>query len=55
MEITLVDQFGWSLKEIDDTDIETLIPFVFEYPRIKRKKGEKEHRKQIFADEANWL
>ena len=48
-ECTVVDLFGWSLREIDETDIETLIPFVFEYP--KWKSGNRTLRKQLYADQ----
>jgi hypothetical protein len=29
LEIALVKQFGWSLRDIDETDIESLLPFIF--------------------------
>lgn len=49
-----MDEFHWSLCDIDETDIESLIPFVFELPRLKarQKIG---GRQQLFADEVNWL
>lgn len=55
MEFVLVDRFGWSLKEIDETDMESLIPFVFEFPRWKHRQGVQERRRQVFADQADWL
>jgi len=45
-----VDKFHWSLHDIDETDIESLIPFVFEYGGWKKKGGKR--RRQLFADEA---
>lgn len=54
-EVMLVDTFGWSLREIDETDIESLIPFAFEYPKIKAKKGVSEKRNRMFADQVDWL
>lgn len=51
-----MDMFRWSLHEIDETDIESLIPFVFEYPRWKeRQKSTGGKRQQVYADEADWL
>lgn len=47
----MVDLFGWSLREIDETDIESLIPFVFEYPRWKARSKHGLPR-QLFADQA---
>jgi hypothetical protein len=51
-----VEAFHWSLHEIDVTDIESLIPFVFHYPQWKSRKipaagGERE----VYADEVDWL
>ena len=48
----LVDLFHWSLFDLDRTDIESLIPFVFHYPRWKgvRSSGSGGTR-QVFADE----
>jgi hypothetical protein len=47
----MVDLFGWSLREIDNTDIESLIPFVFEYPRWKARQKNGTARR-LFADQA---
>ena len=49
-----MDLFHWSLREIDLTDIESLIPFVFRYPRWKeeQKAGEK---KLDYVDKVDWL
>jgi len=46
--------FHWSLREIDETDIESLIPFVFRYPkwRDEHKKGK---GKRKYADQVSWL
>jgi len=46
--------FHWSLHDIDETDIESLIPFVFEYPAWKAKQKTTSGRK-VYADQANWL
>jgi hypothetical protein len=47
--------FGWSLREIDETDIESLIPFVFEYPRWRIGQQTGGGEKQVYADQVNWL
>jgi hypothetical protein len=45
--------FGWSLHDIDETDIESLIPVVFRFPKWKEtQKPGKPKRKQVFADQA---
>jgi len=46
--------FHWSLREIDETDIESLIPFVFRYPKWK-EENKKGKPKQKYADQVNWL
>jgi hypothetical protein len=52
----MVDTFHWSLNEIDQTDIESLIPFVFHYPYWKMKQGSgPTGTKKVYADQADWL
>ena len=29
LEIAMVERFGWSLYDIDNTDIESLMPFIY--------------------------
>ena len=52
LECMLVDLFHWPLSQIDATDIESLFPFVFRYPKWKagRGSGQSPERK-IFADQ----
>jgi hypothetical protein len=45
---------NWSLVDIDETDIESLIPFMFRYPQWKLEQ-KKPARQEVFADEADWL
>jgi len=54
LEITLVQAFGWSLREIDETDIESLLPFV---ARIGKQKssGAGERKKDSYCDKVDWL
>jgi hypothetical protein len=56
MEISLVKTFGWSLHDIDETDIESLLPFIHQYtaggtPRAAA--GSQPGR--VYADQASWL
>ncbi len=48
MEISLVKALGWSLRDIDETDIESLIPFVF------RLTGTSEGGR-AYCDQVDWL
>ena len=48
----LVDLFHWALFDLDHTDIESLIPFVFHYPRWKGKRSDESGgTRRVFADE----
>jgi hypothetical protein len=47
-----VKTFGWSLKDIDETDIESLLPFVF---RLSGKDKGKQVKQSAFCDEVDWL
>jgi hypothetical protein len=42
--------FHWTLHDLDHTDIESLIPFVFRYPRWK-KDLRKPKEKSAYADQ----
>jgi hypothetical protein len=51
----LVDLFHWPLSQIDATDMESLIPFVFRYSKWKAGQGSKTNNQQIYADQASFL
>ena len=56
MECFLVDTFHWGLQQIDETDIESLLPFVFYYMHWKTHgQSDGGTTKQLFADQADWL
>lgn len=58
IECAIVDAFGWSLYHIDETDIESLIPFIFRFPKWKAaqpKDGKPSKPTSIDAKDANWL
>lgn len=46
----MVKAFGWSLRDIDETDIESLFPFI---SRLTHEGENKTNRK--FCDEVDWL
>jgi hypothetical protein len=48
-EISLVQAFGWSLHDIDETDIESLIPFMY-----RLSEGKKISR-NAFCDQVDFL
>lgn len=48
--------FNWSLHEIDETDIESLIPFTYRFPRWKSEQGGGGPKtKMAFADQVDFL
>jgi len=51
LEWSLVERFGWSLYDIDHTDIHSLIPFVLYVSKRKSGAGST----QNYCDEVNWL
>ena len=55
LKCSLVELFHWSLREIDLTDIESLIPFVFHYPRWKEGRFHSNGAKRVYADQVDWL
>jgi hypothetical protein len=53
MECAFIDMHHWSLKDIDETDIESMIPIFFYYPRWKaRGTTGREVTRKAYADEA---
>jgi hypothetical protein len=52
LEITLVKSFGWSLHDIDHTDIESLFPFV---SRFAGTAGKVNVQRKVYCDQAAWL
>jgi len=47
--------FHWSLHEIDQTDIESLIPFVFYYPQWRQRRSRDTGPRIVPADEVDWM
>lgn len=57
-ECSIVRLTGWPLHSIDETDIESLIPFGFYYPKWLAQNmapGGAARPKQIYADQATFL
>lgn len=52
LEITLVKSFGWSLAEIDRTDIESLFSFL---SRFAGTAGKVPAQQRSYVDQVNWL
>lgn len=50
LEISLVRAYGWSLQDIDETDIETLLPYI---RRLNERPGEQEQL--TTCDKVPWL
>jgi transketolase N-terminal domain/subunit len=48
MEISLVKSFGWDLHSIDETDIESLLPFVNRFAGV----SEDPKPKKVYIDQA---
>lgn len=48
-----MERFGWSLRDIDETDIESLLPFVFRVTGKNREKPAGPGR--VYADQVSWL
>jgi len=57
LECALVELTGWSLVDIDETDIESLIPFMFRYPgwKLAHTSGTGMQQRQLYADDVDWL
>ncbi|MDD5367457.1 MAG: hypothetical protein PHQ40_00365 [Anaerolineaceae bacterium] len=49
IEITLVKAFNWSLKDIDDTDIESLLPF------LMKLSGVSGTAQSVYCDQVDWM
>lgn len=55
LEIAMVKAFGWSLRDLDETDIESLLPFMFRLTATSPEMGGKPAGRMVYADEVNWL
>jgi len=49
LEIQLVKVFHWSLRDIDETSVDSLMPFIFRLTGIDEKEN------KVFCDQVDWL
>lgn len=47
--------FGWSLRDIDDTDIESLLPFINRMSAQGGQGSPGTGQKKVYADEVDFL
>lgn len=45
--------FGWSLREIDETNAESLIPFIRRFNL--QESGSDKQEKRVYCDQVSWL
>jgi hypothetical protein len=56
LESSLVRMYGWSLHEIDETAVESLLPFVLRGTGGgDRGQGARRAPQQVYCDEVSWL
>lgn len=53
LEVAMVRAFGWSLRDIDETDIGSLIPFIGRLTKTVNETGS--GSRKVYADEVGWL
>lgn len=52
----MVKAFGWSLRDLDETDIETLLPFVYRFTATEGASGSNPARpRRVYVDQVDWL
>lgn len=55
LELSLVKAFGWSLRDIDETDIDSLLPFIARASNMQGRKTVKRQPGRVYCDEVSWL
>jgi hypothetical protein len=57
LEISLAKAFNWSLRDIDETDIESLLPFVARFARTQTgaERPTAAPKKRVYCDQVDWL
>lgn len=58
LEVALAERFGWSLRDIDETDVESLMGFVRRVAgkQVSEGKGQVRRDKRLaYCDEVDWL
>jgi hypothetical protein len=52
IEVLLAQSLGWSLHDIDETDVQDLLLFI---GHLTKRKAEKAPERRVYADEVSWL
>lgn len=55
LEIALAKAFGWSLWEIDETDVESLVGFVNRFTDTQGKTPQASRQQKAYCDQVDWL
>ena len=55
VEQALVERFGWSLYEIDNTEISSLIPFFLHMAEQSGGKAAPARQQAAYCDTVSWL
>lgn len=53
LEISLAKGLGWSLYEMDRTDIGSLIPFVMRFTKTEEKGEDGKKTRKVYCDQVN--
>jgi hypothetical protein len=52
LEIELIKAFNWSLRDLDETDIESLLPFI---ERFSGSSNQPVAKNKVYCDQVSWL
>lgn len=55
LEVELVKVFGWSLRDIDETDITSLVGFLGGLNPESESETQTRGKKMVYCDEVSWL
>lgn len=55
LEIMLARAFGWSLRDIDETDVSSLLAFVRRFNETHAGAAGERPPRRAYADEVDWL
>ena len=55
LEVAMVKNLGWSLRDIDETDVESLLPFLARLTKESGQAGLGGQPGRVYCDEVGWL
>lgn len=55
LEILLAKSLGWSLKDIDDTDVGSMFDFVRRFGQTAKQNKEPQKKNMAYCDEVDFL